>query len=315
MYCKYCGNKINEGDRFCTKCGKSLKKQPADVRVNDTNAGEETMQEAQKRVSKPVLIAVVAGAVLLSAIVVFVVFLFTGIVKKSGTDKDVSAASEESSDIDRDVQTLFSEDSEDSLFFEDEGDPITATDKTVSSPDDGETDVAEPAAVEEAASEDEDAAKETSVKNTDIHTYEVFTEDITWTAAYDRCRQMGGHLARIDSDEENEFISELLRSKGVTGIAYIGGKREPEDRAFHWVGDDRRLFDYDVSSGDYRKYWLEGEPSYHDEVNGMQIDECYMSMLYKKSQDKWLWNDVCDDVRSLSPLYYTGKISYICEYE
>ena len=159
------------------------------------------------------------------------------------------------------------------------------------------------------------ADKTSSKKDTGIHEYDVFTEDITWNEAYRRCLDRGGYLARIDSDEENDYIGDMLNARKITGIAYIGGRRELDSYAYHWVGDDGKLYDYDVSSGEYAKYWLEGEPSFYDEVNGKRIDECYMSMLFKKSQGRWYWNDVCDDVRALAPDYYTGKISYICEYE
>lgn len=161
----------------------------------------------------------------------------------------------------------------------------------------------------------EEPAEEVSEKNLDIHNYEVFTEDITWTEAYDRCRQKGGYLARIDSVDEYNVICDLLNSKGVTGIAYIGGRREPDSEKYAWVGNDGELYDYEVSKDDYRGVWLEGEPSYHDEADGKSIDECYMAMLYRKSENRWYWNDIANDVLSIAPDYYNGKISYICEYE
>lgn len=154
-----------------------------------------------------------------------------------------------------------------------------------------------------------------SMKNKDIHRYEIFTEDITWTEAYEKCRQMGGYLARIDTEEENDHICALLNSKGVNGIAYIGGRRDPDSMEYYWVGNDGELYDYDISYGEFYKFWLDDEPSYKDEVDGKTVDECYMSMLYKKNEGKWYWNDISNDVRALAPKYYTGKISYICEYE
>ncbi len=154
-----------------------------------------------------------------------------------------------------------------------------------------------------------------SMKNKEIHSYEVYTENITWEEARERCKNMGGYLVRIDTPEENEIVSNLLISKGVEGVAYIGGTRTPDDFEYHWIDNDGKLSDYDISYAEYQKFWLEDEPSYSDEVDGKTIEEYYVAMVYLESEGKWFWNDVNNDVLSLSTKKYSGKISFICEKE
>ncbi|MCR5508802.1 MAG: zinc-ribbon domain-containing protein [Lachnospiraceae bacterium] len=150
--------------------------------------------------------------------------------------------------------------------------------------------------------------------DTSLHTYEVFTQDVTWTMAYQNCLNMGGHLVRIDSEQENDMIIGLLNEKGIDGVVFIGGKRTEDEYFYRWVDDDGTQFDYTLSGGKFQKFWLKGEPSYSDTVDGDVRQEMYMSMLKPKGSDAWVWNDVCDDVLALSPKYYKGRISYICEW-
>ena len=38
-----------------------------------------------------------------------------------------------------------------------------------------------------------------------------------------------------------------------------------------------------------------------------------MMMFYKTDQERWVWNDVAEDLLSEAP-FYEGRIAYICEY-
>ena len=55
-------------------------------------------------------------------------------------------------------------------------------------------------AAEEAMSEIEPVHHE-GVENR-IHTYELIVDDITWMEVYSACITRGGHMVRIDSEEE-----------------------------------------------------------------------------------------------------------------
>ncbi len=148
-----------------------------------------------------------------------------------------------------------------------------------------------------------------------IHNYEVIVADVTWSEAFEDCISRGGYLCRINSDEENEIIKELLMNQKVKGVVYLGGMREDNSTEYHWVDHNMEPFDDVINEGDYLRYWYDGEPSYADDVDGIEITEKYMALIYRSATKEWVWNDINDDVLSLSPDYYSGKLAYICEYE
>ena len=62
----------------------------------------------------------------------------------------------------------------------------------------------------------------------------------------------------------------------------------------------------------YISYWLTGEPSFYD--NSLLQDEMYMNMFYVSKEERWVWNDVPDDLIAVAE-FYSGTVGYICEYE
>ena len=151
--------------------------------------------------------------------------------------------------------------------------------------------------------------------NKSIHDYEVITADITWEEAFEDCIRRGGYLCRINTEEENEKIKQMLDENNIKGVVFLGGLRTPDSHDYHWIDSNREAFDETINSDDNMKYWLDGEPSFSDHVDDEEISECYMSIIYPGSLKDWVWNDVSNDVLSLAPDYYTGRLSYICEYE
>ncbi len=153
-----------------------------------------------------------------------------------------------------------------------------------------------------------------------IHTYELVVSDVSWTQAYEQCLMKGGHLVRISSDEEYEAILNQISSEGKEKIKFwIGGARDNENN-YRWVYNDDYNDSQNIILGDeilnsdskYSSYWLGGEPSLYDETT--QTVEDRMNMFYMKSQNRWVWNDVPNDVLSIAS-FYSGSMGYICEYE
>lgn len=139
-----------------------------------------------------------------------------------------------------------------------------------------------------------------------IHDYQVIEADCTWLDAYDRCIESGGHLVTFETDDEYDYVKDLLSNNSKGTVYYIGGKYDND--GYYWIVPDNK------STGDIldgQEYWLPGEPSYVDE-NG--IKEEYMCMLYIKSDDKWGWNDIPNDVISVAA-NYKGILGYVCEFE
>lgn len=146
-----------------------------------------------------------------------------------------------------------------------------------------------------------------------IGTYELIVADVTWSQAYYDCMDRGGHLVRITTDAEYQAILQQISSEGKENIIFwLGGARN-DDSGYYWIYDDG-YFGSEVLNEDakYASYWLDGEPSFHDDAAG--VDETRMSMFRLSSSGQWVWNDVPDDILSAAG-FYSGKIGYICEYE
>lgn len=127
------------------------------------------------------------------------------------------------------------------------------------------------------------------------HSYQVFKEDISWSAAQQKCEELGGHLVVInDEDELNEVIS-MAEQNGISRV-WIGLRRQNGQESW-------------VNGQDGFVRWAKGEPSYVD-VND-QVSEDYV-MLW--NNNGWAYNDNRDDPCSDYPTFYSGTMGYICEF-
>lgn len=64
------------------------------------------------------------------------------------------------------------------------------------------------------------------------HHYKVFWEYATWEEARQKCADMGGHLAYLETDEEQKFVASL---KGKDKVAWVGGSLDVKARKWHWL--------------------------------------------------------------------------------
>ena len=72
---------------------------------------------------------------------------------------------------------------------------------------------------------------ETKEDDPGVHNYQVIVEDCTWQEALQRSRDQGGHLLRLNSPEEYEYITGMLSDGGYTNIHfYLGGRRDDSGR-------------------------------------------------------------------------------------
>lgn len=152
-----------------------------------------------------------------------------------------------------------------------------------------------------------------SVVEVGVNTYELIVADMTWTEAYYDCLDRGGHLVRITSDEEYQAILQQIEAEDKKNILFwLGGARN-DDSGYYWIYEGG-YFGSEVLNEDekYASYWMENEPSFHDDAVGM--DETRMNMFWRSSSGRWVWNDVPDDILSAAE-FYAGKLGYICEYE
>lgn len=146
-----------------------------------------------------------------------------------------------------------------------------------------------------------------------IHEYQYFIEDCTWEEAYAKCKDMGGYLVHINSQEEFQYLTEEIEKKKMNKIQFfIGATRNLSEKKYYWLDEDRMLIGEPLNDSDAwcSDCWLSGEPSFE----GQGIDEDCVEMFYYRSEKRWVWNDVPNDILKAVPSYSNG-IGYICEFE
>lgn len=311
MYCKKCGQQLREGAAFCGNCGT-----PTGIQNQNTAAGmspnpgasmnnvvskaePKAEQKGKKKGGKKVL-----GILLLCLLLILAAgaggwfFMF-----KLNEDRLEAAAEEE--ETEREQRETKEESEEEESEEEREMEEAQTAGEADPAAEEAAADI--PAAEEVPFYHDEDESG--------VHTYELIVDDVTWTEAYQACLARGGHLVRINSEEEYQAILQQISEEEKGKIMFwLGGARSGADEyEYRWIYGDgtygSEILNEDAS---YLPYWLEGEPSFYDE--SISQDEMYMNMFYVSKEQRWVWNDVPDDLIAIAE-FYSGTIGYICEYE
>ena len=131
----------------------------------------------------------------------------------------------------------------------------------------------------------------------DGHHYKIFVDEkISWRAAEAKCRAMGGHLAVITSQREQDFIDSIYDNKidaGVwIGLFKPGGFGDKE--RFRWLDDEPLIY----------TRWADGNPVkdyYHDNTDGLHH---WVYMLKDKNKKTW-WANWLNET----------KLYYLCEWD
>ncbi len=316
MYCKKCGKQLDEGANFCRNCG-------APVTINQNTApgiggsvekshgvpsfqAEEAWKNEEKKGGKKIGGILVLCIFLLLAIGVGGIFMF-----RLNQDK-------------REANTA-ARGAEPDLKEEEKENPEEVKD-TPEKAEEEESEIQQGEAVAESENEpetkeiqkDEASAPESGYFEEDngaINTYELIVADVTWTEAYQDCLRRGGHLVRINSEEEYQTILRQIEEEGKGNIKFwLGGTRNGEDsEEYRWINGEGAYGNMVLNKEEpFVSYWLTGEPSFYD--NSISQDEMYMNMFYISKEERWVWNDVPDDLIAVAE-FYSGSVGYICEYE
>ncbi len=153
--------------------------------------------------------------------------------------------------------------------------------------------------------------------DTAIHRYEFVVDDVTWWQARSACSEKGGYLARINSVEEYNYIVDQIKSEGLEKMVFwLSGEKAYPDYTYRWVNEDYKYEITDlVNDSELSSIWMKGEPSGKGETaDGRVVDESYVDLFYLKSEDRFVFNDVPDDLIDAAPTY-KGRVAYIIEYE
>lgn len=152
------------------------------------------------------------------------------------------------------------------------------------------------------------------------HRYELITGDLTWEEAQEACKEKGGYLATISSVDEFQRIEEQIAKEGKTNVTFWVGGKHLDGKGlwgYYWLEQGENHDDFSMNDlyDAYRKFWLEGEPSYSGLTeSGEEIEETCLILFYRTSDERAYLNDVPNDILAAAPSY-AGRIGYICEYD
>ncbi len=145
------------------------------------------------------------------------------------------------------------------------------------------------------------------------HIYQLVIADCTWTQAFQNAKNAGGHLACFETQEEYHAVLNQILNENHSDIMFlIGGRRDPNGTEYRWDYGDNVLQGEVLNSPSSwaAGQWMKGEPSFGDAGTA----ECFMEMYFYSGENRWVFNDVPDDIIAVVP-GYSGKIGYIVEYD
>lgn len=123
------------------------------------------------------------------------------------------------------------------------------------------------------------------------HHYYLYDNSSSWDNAEIYCEKIGGHLATITSEEENNAVYGFLRSKGYEN-AYFGFSDQSAEGTFLWITNEEVEY----------TNWASGEP------NSENSSEDYAMFYYKYSEGQWNDGD-------FGGTTVNGGVMYICEWD
>lgn len=118
------------------------------------------------------------------------------------------------------------------------------------------------------------------------HVYAIFTNKLSWFDAYSYCKNLGGELVAITSEEEQAFLESYMRSLSHTQESWIGAYTQTKGGEWHWTSGE--AFEY--------SNWCSGEPN---------CTSSYEFFGHINFNSFGKWNDY-------NPLHYS--LSFICEW-
>ncbi len=150
---------------------------------------------------------------------------------------------------------------------------------------------------------------ETEIREFNGHYYQCFSEPkISWAEAKARCERMGGHLATISSQEENDFI-ELLGKELKAPSSLIGFRI-----LYYWIGGIKSNDEWKWITGEPFKFthWQEGYP---DNKWGNHAEEDRLMFQQLKGE----WDDLSSEFTNMPAIPGVSDVQkglgYICEWE
>lgn len=129
------------------------------------------------------------------------------------------------------------------------------------------------------------------------HHYKAFDMQVTWGDAKSYCESLGGHLATITSQEEQNIVEELVADGSVPSY-WLGATDVEEEGKWEWITGEEWNY----------THWDSGQPDNYSGENGSVENYLEIRGMYSNWR-MGCWND----------LQYSGDPSlipgFICEWE
>jgi len=128
------------------------------------------------------------------------------------------------------------------------------------------------------------------------HRYKVFDLNMTWYEAKAYCENLGGHLATITSQEEQDLINTLIKN-GSSNFYWLGATDEIIEGDWRWITGEKWGY----------TNWDSSQPDNHSGIDG--VEENYLTL---RSNGRWNDLQAIGDSRDSASLAFAG---FICEWE
>lgn len=129
------------------------------------------------------------------------------------------------------------------------------------------------------------------------HRYQIWNENLTWEQAKAKCESLGGHLATITSQAEQNFIENMLRNSELEFYGYWLGAKLDDSGFWHWVTDE-------VFEKQYQNF-ASGQPDWARYLQIFTPDE---ELAQYEFYTFGKWDDTTNDGTNAGPVAQHGFI-------
>ena len=147
--------------------------------------------------------------------------------------------------------------------------------------------------------------------------YTVFESNMTWTEARTYCEMLGGHLAYVNSAEEDAFIYSLT-STGSKGGYWLGGENITRGGTYQWAdGTDLTYDNWDTGQADnydgiehYLEIWPSGKWNDAPNIESLGF-VCEFENTFSKNISVVGKTDTAIEISWTGVMYATGYNVYV----